>query len=59
MTVFTDSGERLYADKIVIVFKCQLNVHPATDHPELSFLRLHGDPARAIIPERIRLVPRN
>jgi hypothetical protein len=50
-----ERGEALHADKIVVVFKCKLNVHPAIDHPELSFLRLHGDPARALIPERIRL----
>jgi hypothetical protein len=56
MTVFIDPGERLYGNKIVLIFKCQPNVQPALGYPNLSYLRLHGDPARAIIPERIRLV---
>ena len=56
MTVFTDPSEVLRGGKIVLVFKCKLNVHPAIDRPELRFVRLHGDPVRAIISERIRLV---
>jgi len=56
MTVFIDPGERLYGNKIVLIFKSQPNIQPALGRPNLSYLRLHGDPVRAIIPERIRLV---
>lgn len=56
MTLYHDAGEAVFADKLVIIFKSNLNVQPAEDQPELSFARIQGDPARAIIPETIRLV---
>ncbi|MGA8856902.1 MAG: hypothetical protein WB643_07030 [Candidatus Bathyarchaeia archaeon] len=56
MTAYHDAGEAIFANKIVIIFKSKLNVQPAEDQPELSFARIQGDPARAIIPETVRLV---
>lgn len=56
MTIYTNPYEVLHGEKIVIIFKWQPNVHPAKNRAPLQFLRIQGDPARAIITETIRLV---
>jgi hypothetical protein len=56
MTAYSNPGEALHAARIVIIFKSRPNIQPAKDKPSLQFLRIQGDPARAIIPETIRLV---
>jgi hypothetical protein len=46
----------LHGMKIVIIFKWDPNVQPAAKQPALSFLKIQGDPARAIISETYTLV---
>ena len=56
MTVYSSPGEVLHGAKIVIIFKWNPNVQPAAKQPALSFLKIQGDPARAIVSETYALV---
>jgi hypothetical protein len=57
LTVYYDPYEAVFAEKLVIVFKSNLNVQPAKDKPSGHlFARIQGDLARAMIPEDLRLV---
>jgi hypothetical protein len=57
MTVYYAPYEAVFAEKLVLVFKSNLNVQPAKDKlPGNLFARIQGDLARAMIPEDLRLV---